>query len=219
MTGRLLVLDDHASFADALGSLLSRAGHTIVAALSDEGHARAVIETAAIDAALLDIELPAHTAGGVRVGSHLRSLQPAAKLMFLSAHVTPGDVSLQQALDLCPEGVIGKNEPAQQIIDVVGHVLSGGRYYSPELPNAGTKTHGLTAAERLVLAELSRSPDNRARLASRLGISASTLDTHLLRIKAKVLVAMRTDDQAPDDGVVSTERLIGWARDRGYHIL
>jgi hypothetical protein len=68
-----------------------------------------------------------------------------------------------------------------------------------------------TPAESGVLTELAHRPDTRSRLAARLGITTSTLDNHLASIKRKVLDYLSTSGNAPVDGYLSMEALIGWA--------
>lgn len=68
-----------------------------------------------------------------------------------------------------------------------------------------------TPAETGVLTELAHRPDTRSRLAHRLGVTTSTLDNHLASIKRKVLDQLTTSGNAPVDGYLSMESLIGWA--------
>jgi hypothetical protein len=68
-----------------------------------------------------------------------------------------------------------------------------------------------TPAESGVLTELALRPDTRSRLAARLGVTTSTLDNHLAAIKRKVLDHLATSGNAPVDGYLSMEALIGWA--------
>jgi DNA-binding CsgD family transcriptional regulator len=68
-----------------------------------------------------------------------------------------------------------------------------------------------TPAESGVLTELAHRPDTRSRVANRLGITTSTLDNHLASIKRKVLEQLATSGNAPSDGYLSMEALIGWA--------
>jgi hypothetical protein len=72
-----------------------------------------------------------------------------------------------------------------------------------------------TPAESGVLTELALRPDTRSRLATRLGITTSTLDNHLAALKRKVLDHLTTSGNAPPDGYLSMEALIGWAH--RYH--
>ena len=74
----------------------------------------------------------------------------------------------------------------------------------PELPS-------FTSAESGVLTELAHRPDTRSRVAARLGITTSTLDNHVAAIKRKVLDHLATSENAPADGYLSMEGLIGWA--------
>lgn len=78
-------------------------------------------------------------------------------------------------------------------------------------PEVATDLPSFTAAETGVLTELAHRPDTRSRLAARLGISTSTLDNHVASIKRKVLDHLATSANAPVDGYLSMEALIGWA--------
>ena len=69
----------------------------------------------------------------------------------------------------------------------------------------------LTAAETRVLTELAHRPDTRSRLAARLGVTTSTLDNQLAAIKRKLLDELATRGNAPSDGYLSMEAIIGWA--------
>ena len=90
-----------------------------------------------------------------------------------------------------------------------------GQTVSFDLPDGVTvdvrrdvELESLTGAESRVLTELANRPDTRSRLAARLGVTTSTLDNQIASIKQKVLA---TWENAPSDGYVSMEALIGWA--------
>jgi hypothetical protein len=76
---------------------------------------------------------------------------------------------------------------------------------------AGVPPPAFTPAESGVLTELALRPDTRSRLAARLGVTTSTLDNHLAAIKRKVLEHLATSGNAPADGYLSMEALIGWS--------
>ena len=78
-------------------------------------------------------------------------------------------------------------------------------------PAETTPLPAFTPAETGVLTELAHRPDTRSRLAQRLGVTTSTLDNHLASIKRKVLEQLATRGNAPVDGYLSMEALIGWA--------
>ena len=89
-------------------------------------------------------------------------------------------------------------------------VLSMAEFAARE-PKVEAPLPSFTAAETGVLTELAHRPDTRSRLAARLGITTSTLDNHLAAIKRKVLDHLATSANAPIDGYLSMEALIGWA--------
>ena len=83
--------------------------------------------------------------------------------------------------------------------------------FSAREPEPSAPIPSFTPAESGVLTELALRPDTRSRLATRLGITTSTLDNHLAALKRKVLDHLTTSGNAPPDGYLSMEALIGWA--------
>src|SRR5205085_1224365 len=81
---------------------------------------------------------------------------------------------------------------------------------TPGEPDATSLWASLTPAETGVLTELAERPDTRSRLATRLGITTSTLDNHLAAVKRKLLDHLESAGQGPHDGYLSTEMVIGW---------
>ena len=82
--------------------------------------------------------------------------------------------------------------------------------FSAREPEVSAPLPSFTPAETGVLTELALRPDTRSRLATRLGITTSTLDNHLAAIKRKVLDHLATSGNVPKDGYLSMEALIGW---------
>jgi DNA-binding CsgD family transcriptional regulator len=89
-------------------------------------------------------------------------------------------------------------------------VMSMAEFIARE-PQDVSDLRSFTPAESGVLTELAHRPDTRSRLASRLGITTSTLDNHVASIKRKVLDDLATRGNSPSDGYLSMEALIGWA--------
>jgi two-component system sensor histidine kinase HydH len=78
----ILVVDDHAAFADSLVALLGGAGHAVRRAHSCAA-ARAAATTAAVDVALVDLRLP--DGDGAALAAELRRGAPAARVFVVSA--------------------------------------------------------------------------------------------------------------------------------------
>jgi DNA-binding NarL/FixJ family response regulator len=219
---RILVVDDHASFADAIATLLQADGFEDVAVATSAAEAEAAIAATAHDLAILDVELGFGDAAGLRIGAKLRRDRPDVRIIVLSQHVRADGALLRRVLDLDPEGLLSKQERGTRLLQAVRTVLAGQRYVSPETrpylkgvrPIAAYDK--MTPTERRILGELARAPDSRARLAARLGMAPSTLDSHVSSIKSKVVEELATAGDRPADGHLSTETLIGWARERGY---
>lgn len=220
---RALVLDDHLSFGEALASLLETTGIEVAGLCGSVEEATPLVLADSLRLAFLDLELRPGRAEGLQVAELVRSRQPACALVFISQHVVPEGALLQRAATLEPEGILSKTESAQNIRRAIDVFLAGGRFVSESLrPYVG---HGrrlgafdrMTPTERRILHELATSPDSRARLAARLEISTSTLDSHLGSMRAKVLRDLEETGEAPPDRVLTLEQLIGWAIARGHH--
>lgn len=75
-------------------------------------------------------------------------------------------------------------------------------------------TNGLLNA----LCQLAGQPDSRALLARGLLLSPSTVDEQLRRVRDRLLEEGAIDRSELPDGYLSTERLIGWAREHRYDL-
>ena len=97
---RVMVVDDHPMWRDAVARDLAEAGYEVVATAADGAQALRVVGAARPDVVVLDLQLP--DASGVEVTRGLRAARPAARVLVLSASGEQQDV-----LDAVKAGAVG----------------------------------------------------------------------------------------------------------------
>lgn len=217
---RVLLVEDHAVLAEMIEAGLERGGCSVVATCSTVEDALEAVGLAAIDIAIVDVDMGTSRRSmlGVDVIEALRAAVPALPVVALSRHARPDTATVDRIMRLAPEAFVSEATAADGLVGVVRQVAGGGRYVSPALRASSSSFafDQMTAAEQRLVIELARDPDTRARLARRLHLSISTVDSHLRAVKAKVAVELAARGGLAADGVVSTEALIGWALEHGY---
>src|SRR5580692_8019576 len=113
---RVMVVDDHPMWRDAVARDLTEAGYEVVAAV-DEG-AQALRGAAAVrpDVVVLDLQLP--DMSGVEVTRGLQAADPGVRVLVLSASGEQQDV-----LDAVKAGAVGyllKSAARADFLDAVG---------------------------------------------------------------------------------------------------
>ena len=87
---RVMVVDDHPMWRDAVARDLAEAGYDVVATAADGAQALRVAAAARPDVVVLDLQLP--DMSGVEVTRGLRAAHPAARVLVLSASGEQQDV-------------------------------------------------------------------------------------------------------------------------------
>lgn len=125
----ILLVDDHAAFANALLSILNKDEKLNVVAVAPT--AETALETLArtkVDLVLVDISLP--RVNGISLVSTIREQYPDVPCVMLSGHLSPEYV--RRSLDAGARGYMIKDNPAG-ILTGIQHVFNGGIYVSKEL--------------------------------------------------------------------------------------
>ncbi len=211
----LLLYEAHGVLADALAAVLEATGIVVVAVVDNPDLAVEAATAVAPDVAVISVgHEPAVELEALPRLRETRSSPPIVVLWRLPEKAS----MLARLRRFDPQGFVSASARAEDLTSAVHSVLRGQRYpgHIPirELRSA---TESFTPAERRVVVELAKCPDTRARLARRLGVSTSTLDSQLAAIKAKVSEELAISPGLPIDGFLSTEALIGWAIDQGFH--
>jgi two-component system NarL family response regulator len=130
MTVRILLVDDHKIFRQALCNLLqSEADLQVVGQTGDGLQVLKLASTTAPDLVCMDINLPG--LGGVAVTRDLVSSFPNMKVVALSAYFEKRFV-----LDMFNAGAVGyvtKTEACDELLNAIRSVCQGQRYLCPEV--------------------------------------------------------------------------------------
>lgn len=213
MKARVLLVDDHLLFAEAIRLALESNDMEVVGIVGSGEEAVRAVRRSPPDLAVIDIGLPDQS--GLVVGSTLLHEYPDMKVLALSALDDPAVV--RQALRDGFHGYLIKDTPVGRFIQAVEAVLSGQVVVPPVLAPrvAGARTaeeegvtllvNQLTSRERQVLQLLVEGASGQA-IAHSLGISPNTVRTHVQSILTKLQVRSRLQAAsfAVRHGVVTT---------------
>jgi DNA-binding NarL/FixJ family response regulator len=165
---RVMVVDDHPIWRNAVARDLAEAGYDVTAVAGDGAQAIRVAPAARPDVVILDLQLP--DLPGVEVVRRLIAANPAIRVLMLSASGEQQDV-----LDALKAGALGylvKSAKPAELIDAVARTAEGDPVFTGGLA-------GLVLGEYRRLAAASAPPDDTPRLTGR--------ETEVLRLVAKGL--------------------------------
>ena len=195
---RILIVDDHKLFADAIRPALQRQGIDVVSTAANGSEALEAVRRDRPDAVLIDIGLPDRS--GLVVGSEILTEKPGTVVIAVTALDDPRMV--KEAARAGFHGFLTKATSLSQFVNSVRAVLEGEMVF----PRRGAVSEGsfatrqttplaaehLTAREREVLALLSRGATSQS-IADALGIAPNTVRTHVQNILSKLQVHSRLE--------------------------
>jgi DNA-binding NarL/FixJ family response regulator len=126
---RVMVVDDHPMWRDAVARDLTEAGYDVVATAADGAQALRVASAARPDVVVLDLRLP--DMSGVEVTRGLQAAHPSVRVLVLSASGEQQDV-----LDAVKAGALGyllKSAARAELLDAVRRTASGDAVFTPGL--------------------------------------------------------------------------------------
>ncbi len=128
---KILVVDDHVLFRQAMHGMLKRLRRDVVVleAPSSAKAMQVIADHPDVSLILLDLSLPDRD--GFAVLADLRDRFPAVAVVVVSAVHDPGNV--RKALDLGALGYIPKSAQGDVILNALRLVMSGGIYVPPEI--------------------------------------------------------------------------------------
>jgi DNA-binding NarL/FixJ family response regulator len=198
---RVLLLDDHASFREALASIIEREpDFTVVAQAGSLAEARERLPQD-VDVAVVDLGLP--DGEGRAVIAALHRAQPRARVLVLTASIDP--VQRAQAVEAGAAGVLHKSAALAEIVAAVRRLGAGEWLFAPhelvemlrfvsrhreQQREATLLLQQLTPREREVLQALAAGLDSKE-IAERLYITVETERTHMVNILSKLGVHSR----------------------------
>lgn len=169
---RILVVDDHPLWRDAVARDLSEAGHQVVATAGDGLSAVRSARSERPAVAIVDLQLP--ELSGVEVTAHLTSLTPPVRVLVLSASGEHGDVL--GAVKAGATGYLLKSASRTELLEAVRSVADGDPVFTAGLA-------GLVLGEYRRLASAAASGPGGDQDAPRL----TERETEILRLVAKGL--------------------------------
>jgi RNA polymerase sigma factor (sigma-70 family) len=197
---RILLVDDHTAFRQALAFVLER--EQDVASIKQAGSvAEASLLLSDVDVAVVDIDLP--DGSGVQIINALRARQPHVKVLVLTGSANRRDMA--QAVEAGAAGMMHKSANIVEIVDGVRRLNEGEFLIDPrdlvdllrmarqereQERDAQDALARLTPREREVLQALADGLTDK-QIAQRLLISVETARTHIVNILAKLKVDSR----------------------------
>ena len=192
---RTVVVDDHVFMRELIGARLSRerSRYKVLAEVGDAAAAVAACRKLSPDLLILDINLPDQS--GIDAVPELKRVSPSTSILLCTAFAT--DDRIAEAMRSGAEGFVEKTNTWDDFIDAVNSVSGGQRYFrssSPKVPMARKAADRpsppkvqLSLREREVLALIAEGSTSKE-IASKLGISVQTVETHRSNVMSKLRV-------------------------------
>jgi DNA-binding NarL/FixJ family response regulator len=196
---RVLIADDHRTFAEALRAAIRlEKGLSVVAVVHDGRAAVEAVHDRSPDVVLMDVEMPG--TDGITATRAIREDTSSARIIMLSAYHDQHLVA--RSLDAGADGFLTKQHPVKDLIRSIRAAYRGEPLIDPEearriLRHLRRRREQNAAArqrvERLTRREteiLQRMADGLSpeRIAAELGISRHTLRTHFQNVLFKLKV-------------------------------
>ncbi len=200
---RVLIVEDHKLFADALRWILEEHGLDVVGVTTSGEEALEIAGREKPDLVLLDVSLPGMS--GLSVGKRILQELPQTKVVAVTAVAAPRTV--KQAIGLGFHGYLTMDTPMSQFKASLQAVLAGqvviprrlaqatSGVLPPEEQAALSLAEQLSQREKEILALLVEGLNN-TEIAKRLGIAQNTVRAHAQRVLTKLQVHSRLEAAA-----------------------
>lgn len=217
---RVMVVDDHPMWRDAVGRDLEEAGFEVVASADSVASAAARAAATRPTVVLMDMQLPDGT--GTEATAAVLAVSPGSSVLVLSASSERDDV-----LGAVKAGAIGylvKSASADELVDAVTRTAERQAVFTPGLaglvlgeyrrmssdptPAGAPSTPTLTPRETEVLRLVAKGLAAK-QIATRLGLSHRTVESHVQATLRKLQLANRVEltryaiREGLDDGPVN----------------
>jgi two-component system, NarL family, response regulator NreC len=187
---RVILADDHLLVRQGLRMLLEKEHIEVLGEASDGLEAIRLIQELLPDIAVLDLDMP--RLDGLAVLREAARLSPQTRAIILTRHME--EPYAVEALRIGARGYVLKTQASTDLVAAIRHVERGEVYLSPKISKAVvqaylTNTEGpngeLSVRERQVL-QLVGEGHSTKKIASLLGISVKTVDTHRTKLMRKL---------------------------------
>ncbi|MGH9328013.1 MAG: response regulator [Terriglobia bacterium] len=187
---QLVLADDHHIVREGFRAILEREGFRVVGEASDGLEAVRLIAKLNPDIAILDLVMP--LMNGTDVCQEARRACPGTKIILLTMYRE--EQYVLSALRAGADGYVLKSSAAKELIEAIRQVQQGTTYLSPEVSQVvvgavrgeiKVPSEALTARQRQVLQLVAEGKTSKE-IASLLGISTKTADSHRTRLMSKL---------------------------------
>ena len=195
----VFLIDDHGVLRHGLRMLIDAQADMRVVGEAERarGAAAASMRAGGAEVVVLDIYKPDTT--GTSVAAELRALLPDVKVVALTRHAERAYV--QQMLSNGANGYVLKQTAGDVLLSAIRNVVAGGTYLDPAVagkmfeqgaPLRGAGSADLTPREREVVTMVAWGHTNKE-IASVLGITVKTVETHKTNAMQKLEIGSRAD--------------------------
>lgn len=211
---RVMVVDDHPMWRDAVERDLAAAGHEVVAVAADGHQALARFSAVRPEVLVLDLQIPGPS--GVEVTATVLKEDPSARVLILSASGEQGDVL--EAVKAGATGYLVKSASREELLEAVRRVAAGDTVFTPGLAGlvlgefrriaegpGESPTDALTERETEVLKMVAKGMSYK-QIAERLVLSHRTVQNHVqntlrkLQMNNRVQLTRWAIEHGLDDG-------------------
>ncbi|GAA4580643.1 response regulator transcription factor [Planotetraspora phitsanulokensis] len=198
---RVMVVDDHPMWRDAVARDLGEAGYEVVASTGEGRQALRVAAAVRPDVVVLDLQLP--DLPGVEVARGLGASDDPPRVLVLSASAEPEDVL--EAVKAGASGYLVKSASKEDFLDAVRRTAEGDAVFTPGLAGlvlgeyrrlaaqpAAPEGPVLTERETEVLRLVAKGLSYR-QIAARLVLSHRTVQNHVQNTLSKLQLHNRVE--------------------------
>ncbi len=199
---RVMVVDDHPMWRDAVARDLTEAGYQVTAAVGEGGQAVRVAPAARPDVVVLDLQLP--DLSGVETIRLLLAVDPAIRVLMLTASAEQRDVL--DAVKAGARGYLVKSAGRTVFLDAVARTAAGEPVFTPGLaglvlaeyrrmsaaPGPSPGRPSLTGRETEILRLVAKGLSYR-QIADRLVLSHRTVQNHVQNTLGKLQMHNRVE--------------------------
>ena len=187
---RVLIVEDHQVVADGLAALINdQEDMMVVGQAGSVSDAVARAAELSPDVVLMDFRLTDGT--GADAGTGLRQVRPDTTVIFLTRE--DRDAARFAAIEAGASAFIHKSRAASEVVEAIRTVAGGGTLFTPRAISAlinkrrevESQLERLTAREKEVLRLMAEGMASRE-IASKLGISYTTVRTHIRSLGSKL---------------------------------
>jgi DNA-binding NarL/FixJ family response regulator len=126
---RVVLVDDHPVYREGLAKLLSQSGVEVIAQAGNGPDALSIVEEAAPDVVVMDLNMPGMS--GVDVTRKLVQRNPASKVLIVSVSAQEEDVT--EAILAGASGYVLKDGPVEEVVAGIQAAANGESLISPRI--------------------------------------------------------------------------------------